>query len=257
MAILPETENYVFGSGSLFAVRTDVSYATPVKFGTLQDVNVEMSSETKMLYGSQQFPVAIGRGKAKITAAAKVGMFQMRPLADLFFGTAFATGEQTMALAEAHSVPASTSYTVTVTNTTGFLDLGCYYSTTTTQLTRVSATPSMGQYSVSNAGLYTFNSGDAGSAMLFDYQYTQTMSGKSFTLANPQLGTQPVFTAVLEAGYTASSGQMTADLTLYACIANKWSLPTKLDDFAVNDFAFDAFANTAGNVFTWSQSGTA
>ena len=257
MAILPETENYIFGSGSLFAVRTDIANATPTKFGVLQDVNVEMSGETKMLYGSQQFPVAVGRGKSKITAACKVGMFQMRPLSDLMWGTSYATGQQTMASGEAHSVPASSTYTVTVTNVTGFVDYGVYYASSTAQLTRVASVIAIGTYSVTTGGVYTFYSGDAGVAMLFDYQYTQTSSGRDFTLSNPTMGAQPVFQAVLEGGYTSSSGQMTSDLTLYACIADKWSLPTKLDDFAINDFSFSAFANTAGNVFTWSQSGTA
>ena len=164
MAILPETENYIFGSGSLFAVRTDIANATPTKFGVLQDVNVEMSGETKMLYGSQQFPVAVGRGKSKITAACKVGMFQMRPLSDLMWGTSYATGQQTMASGEAHSVPASSTYTVTVTNVTGFVDYGVYYASSTAQLTRVASVIAIGTYSVTTGGVYTFYSGDAGVA---------------------------------------------------------------------------------------------
>ena len=39
-----------FGSGVMFAVRQDVANSTPVRFGAMQEVNIDFSGDTKMLY---------------------------------------------------------------------------------------------------------------------------------------------------------------------------------------------------------------
>ncbi len=75
---------------------------------------------------------------------------------------------------EAHTIPASVSYTITTTQTYGHWsqDDGVTNSTGTV-FTAVTGTPSAGQYSVDIAtGIYTFNAADAGTAMLISYSYT-------------------------------------------------------------------------------------
>ena len=65
----------VFGAGVLYATQlTDASgnalaanVTSPVKFGVLQEVSLDVSFDTKMLYGNQQFPIAVGRGKGKVS----------------------------------------------------------------------------------------------------------------------------------------------------------------------------------------------
>jgi hypothetical protein len=42
-------------------------------------------------------------------------------------------------------------------------------------------------------GVYTFNSADAGKAMLTSYTYTVAVAGQKFTVANQLLGTTPTF----------------------------------------------------------------
>jgi hypothetical protein len=65
---------YVFGSGALIATPTidafgnAIANPSPVEFGTLQDVSLDVSWDTKTLYGQLQFPVAAGRGKGKVPA---------------------------------------------------------------------------------------------------------------------------------------------------------------------------------------------
>ena len=73
---------YGFGTGILFgtqlqdATGATVANATPVQFGTLQDVSSDITFEEKLLYGQNQFPVAVGRGKGKINFKAKMaGIF--------------------------------------------------------------------------------------------------------------------------------------------------------------------------------------
>lgn len=245
---------YTFGSGTLWGVRSDIANATPVKFGALQEVSVEFAASTKELYGQYQFPLAVARGTSKITGKAKFGQIQGRAFFDLFFGQSAATGQTTTANAEAASVPASSPYTYTVVDSATFqTDLGVTYAATGLPLVKVASAPAAGQYSVS-AGVYTFAAGDAGAAILVSYTYTLSASGQEFTLANPLLGVQPAFQAVLETTYQAPTGLKKADLTLFSCVSSKLSLDAKQEDFTVPEMDFEAFANSAGNVFTWSFS---
>ena len=56
---------YLFGSGSLYAVPkidlagAGVAVPTPVPFGALQDVSLDISFGQKELYGQKQFPLAV------------------------------------------------------------------------------------------------------------------------------------------------------------------------------------------------------
>ena len=70
----------LFGAGVLIGVPlfdasgNAISNPTPIEFGILQDVTVDESWESKELYGVDQFPVAIGRGKGKINLKAKAAL---------------------------------------------------------------------------------------------------------------------------------------------------------------------------------------
>ena len=72
------TQN-VFGAGVLWATPTTDAYGntianpTPVQFGIAQEVSVDVSFDTKMLYGQNQFPVAVGRGKDDTLFALEAG----------------------------------------------------------------------------------------------------------------------------------------------------------------------------------------
>jgi hypothetical protein len=96
--------------------------------------------------------------------------------------------------------------------------------------------------------VYTFNSADAGKAVLASYTYTVGGAGQKFTVANQLLGTTPTFQAVF---YTTFQGQAIS-LRLNNCTSNKLSFHTKLEDFIMPEFDFSCFADAAGNVMTWS-----
>lgn len=239
---------YLFGSGVLYGVRTDVAGATPVQFGALQEVQVDISFQTKELYGQSQFPLAVARGTAKVTGKAKLARIVGRAFNDLFFGQTASPGQTLTAFQEAASVPAASPYTVAVANgATWSADLGVVHAATGLPLIRVASAPAAGEYAVS-AGTYTFASGDAGAALLVSYAYGETTSGQTLVLANQLLGSAPQFQATLAASFQGK--QLT--LKLNACIATKLSLPTKLEDFTVPELDFSAFADAAGNVGTLS-----
>jgi hypothetical protein len=58
---------YAFGVGALIALRTDTAIATLAQFGTLQEVQLDLSFTIKELTGQFQAPAALARGGLKIT----------------------------------------------------------------------------------------------------------------------------------------------------------------------------------------------
>jgi hypothetical protein len=236
---------YSFGTGNLFGVRTDVANATPVKFGALQDVSIEFNFSLKELYGQFQFPVAVGRGTAKIQGKAKFAQINGLTFNSLFFGQSQTLGQLSTAFNEAQQVPASTPFTVSVANAASFAaDLGVSYALTGLPLTKVASGPSQGQYAVASNGVYTLASGDAGAALFISYTFTAAASGNTSTITNQLLGAAPTFQGIFTEMFQGK--QLT--LQLNQCVAQKLSLATKLDDFTIPEFDFAAFADASGNI---------
>lgn len=75
---------------------------------------------------------------------------------------------------EAVSIPiAPGPYTITVAKAANFvLDNGVLYAGSLLPLTAVASSPAVGQYSVSAAGVYTFNAAEAAIAVLLSYLYS-------------------------------------------------------------------------------------
>lgn len=247
---------YVFGAGVLWGTPlTDSSGAaiavpTPVQFGALQDVSVDISFDMKLLHGPNQFPLIAARGKGKISGKAKSAELNGALLNSMIFGQTKAFGVISDVWATSGVAIPTTPFQITVvppSSGTWSRDLGVE-NASGVPMTRVSAAPATGQYSVA-AGVYTFAAADVGLLVFINYQYTATgaTSPKS-TVANVAMGAAPTFMADL---YMPFSGK-TLILTLNACVATKFSLGTKLDDFMIPETDFEAYADASGNVGTWA-----
>lgn len=231
-----------FGSGLLIATGAN----GPVQFGTLQDVTIDLSGTTKQQYGQGQFPVAAGRGEIKATGKAKVGQINGSLYNDLFFGGTKSTGTTKLAYNEAGTVPATTSYTVTVANSaTWVADQGVIYASTGIALKQVASNPTQGEYSVA-AGVYTFAAADASAAVLISYTYTSASAGYTVALGNPLQGVQPTFSIIVQRSWNGTGER----IKMHSCISSKLSLPTKMADFAISELDWDCFADAAGNTIT-------
>jgi hypothetical protein len=310
---------FAFGSGTLWGVRTDIANPTPIRFGTLQEVQIDFQGEVKELYGQNQFPVDVARGKHKIMGKAKMAEINSLTFNELYFGQTRQTGQLQFAQGESltpalvtaatsadttsgatltfTSVPAgvtvgapvknvtapatiaSGTYVVSKTSTTVVIsaavvstvttadsisfgaidtvantatyaqDLGLRYSATGLPLTYVPYAPDTGEYTKTAAGIYIVAAAAAASEFLVDYQYTAA-TGYQIIGANPLMGTSPRFKAV----FTDQYQDNTLGLILYACISTKLTMPTKIDDYMINEFDFSAFANAAGQTFLFSSS---
>jgi hypothetical protein len=246
-----------FGAGALWAERTDVQIGTTggngaQQFGTLQDVAIDFDWTTKELYGQNQFPVAIGRGQAKITGKAKLAQIESILYSDIFFGTAAsaAAGQRTVALREAATIP-GTPYQVTVANSSNYVDdLGVFFASSGLPMKRVASAPATGQYTVNYAtGVYTFAAADTTKAVVINYVYNITSTGTLITISNTLMGYIPSFKATFYQTYTVPGGSAESlMLRLNACTSNKLAIPTKLDDWMIHEMDFMAFADSSGTV---------
>lgn len=247
-----------FGAGALWGNRTDVtgSGIGPDQFGILQDVQIEWDWTTRELWGQYQFPVDIARGQGKITGKAKFARIFGAIYGDLFFGQTPASGQVTVSDNEAAVVPASGPYTATVANAANFADdLGVYYasgSNAGNRFTRVTTPSAAGQYSVNLAtGIYTFAAADAGASLLISYLFNAA-AGKKLVLTNRLMGFTPTFKATFYTSKTTQGVPAGLALVLNACTASKLSLPTKADDYEIQEFDFSAFADATGAIGTLS-----
>lgn len=250
---------YAFGSGLLWGTPlqdssgTAITTPSPILFGTLQDVSIDISFETKTLHGQNQFPVAVGRGKGKITGKSKFAQINGTLFNSLFFGQTLASGLVAAQYDTTGVLVPATPFQVTVTppNSGSFSrNLGVIDSNGST-MTQVAATPVAGQYTVNSSGLYTFASADTGKRVFINYEYTATSTtARKSTVQNLPMGYAPTFRADFSVPYQGK----VLTLSLPNCIGGKLGLGGKNDDFNVNEFDFEAFADPSGQVLIWGTS---
>ena len=246
---------YVFGTGQIYSM--PAGGGAPLRIGALQDVSVDLSADTKELFGQNQFALDSARGKTKVEWKAASGNIDVEAFNRVFFGqTVVADSELLQAINEAGSVPAMATYTITVANDGAdfVMDLGVSLVTTGEILKQVSGAPGAGEYSVSAIGVYTFNVAQASAAVLINYAYNSTTTGGSLTVTNQLMGSTPKLQLFLSQRYNSK----TFSMLIYSCIADKLSLPLKQDDYLISELSGTAHANDAGNVLrltTTSASG--
>lgn len=242
----------IFGVGALWGTRNDVTGVGPDQFGVLQDNMIDFAFELKELYSQTQFPIDIARGKGKITGKAKFARVFGALYADLFFGLASTTGENNTSQNETTTLA---TVTYTVAKSTGFIaDLGVYYTSSgNLRFQYVTGAPGSGQYSTGTNGIYTFSTFDISANVAISYVYTDA-SGKTITITNQNMGYTPTFigTFYQQRNTQGGTGQLT--LRLNYCVSSHLNIPTKIDDYAMPDFDFQAFSTGAGAIGTLSTS---
>lgn len=238
-----------FGSGALWGVDTG-SNPTPVRFGVLQECGVDFTANSKPLFGQNQLPVTVARGAMSVKGKATVGQFVGRMIGKLFFGVDATTGSSIAIDNESQTTSSGNTPTLTVTNTTTFTtDLGVLYAATGIPFVRVSSSPIVGQYSVNTtSGVYTFNASDASTAVKVSYAYTAAATGQTLTITNTPMGQANTFKTVLSMPYASNK----ANITLNACVSSKLTFDTKLEDFTMPQFDFDAFTDSSDTLGTIS-----
>jgi hypothetical protein len=242
----------LFGSGAMWGTPlTDsqgnlITNPTPVRFGIAQEISMDVEFSTKELYGTLQFPVAIGRGTAKVSGSIKNAQVNGRMWASLFFGQPLTEGIFSDVLDTIGEVIPATPYEITPTvpgTGTWTADLGVLDSNAN-PMQVVAATPATGQYMVA-AGVYTFAAADTGKRVFVNFQYTATSTTAPNQLITSQpLGYTPTFALDVYVPYNGSS----LTVHMFQVVASKLSIQTKLDDFIIPSMDYEAFANASNQV---------
>lgn len=228
---------YMFGVGNLALIPSG-SNPTPVPFAVLTDVSIDVAYDLKELYGSYQFPVAIAKGKGKVTGKAKLNGMLSSLLGAVMPNPSIATGSVQGATGETATIPA-TPYQVTVTNSATFsVDLGVLDLTAGKTMTRVASSPATLQYSVA-AGVYTFAAADTTHNLAISYAYTAT-GGKTTTVSNQLMGTTSTY--VLHAYNQFDNGGTTKyqGVKFYAVHVPKLGFGFKSENYMDVDIDFSA-----------------
>jgi hypothetical protein len=246
---------YVFGAGTIWATPlvdafgNAVTNGTPVQLAISQEVSMDETFESKKLYGQNQFPVDVGRGKGSVAVKCKFAQLNGLSVSSLFYGQTLSTGQITYKYDVTGAVIPATPFTITPTppNTGTFgRDLGVRDSNGR-PMTKVASAPATGQYSVAT-GVYTFAAADTGKTVFISYQYTNLVvnapTSTKMTIQNVPMGAAPVVALDI---FFSKNGKDFA--TQYPqAIASKMSFASKLDDYMVPEIVFDCFADSAGNV---------
>lgn len=238
-----------FGPGALYVTRTDIANSTPVNIGYAQELTVDLNYNFKELFGQNQFPLVTARSTAKASGKIKAATISGLAWNTVFFGQSFAPGALLAALGEAGSVPAESTYTITVSHSADYVsDLGVLFANTGLPLIKVASAPAAGQYSEA-AGTYTFNSAQASAAVLISYLYdTNGASGQTLSVQNELIGDTPTF----KLNYVTTLNGNTYSIVIYQCIGTKLTQAFKLEDFMLPEFDFSFFQADNGKIIDLS-----
>jgi hypothetical protein len=248
---------YNFGAGVCWGTPTAdangnaITNGTPLMLAVTQEASVDISGDIKELYGQNQFPVAVGRGKMKITGKVKYGQFNGAVLNSLFFGQTMTSSLVAVVSDTVGATIPATPFQITPTvpgGGTWATDLGVRDSNGN-PMTKVASGPTTGQYMVA-AGVYTFATADTGKVVFISYGYTATSTvAKTSVVSNLPMGAAPTF----RWDFYNQLGGNGLNLTLFSCVSSKLSLGTKLDDFMIPELDFSAFADNLGRVIQWGS----
>lgn len=233
---------FQFHVGRMFAVNSDGSSN---EFGTLQDITVNFKFDTKSLYGRNQDPVAIARGKRDISIKANFAQINAITFNGLLSGTLGTGMTKVIDPAPVLQVPSSTPYTVTITPpadaTLGRL-LAVYdvsNPAVAVPMKLVTSNPTTGQFTYST-GTLTFATADAGKNIQVLYDYVVT-TGQTITLNNQPMGSAPTFQ--LEMFTALANKQIT--LVFNRCMSDSFDLNFKQEDFTIPSFSAKAYSDSA------------
>ena len=234
---------YNFGLGGLYLLDSE-SPTQATQVGVLKDVTLDISFDTKELRGSYTFPVDIAKAAGKIEGKAKFAQISGRLINEIIQGTLTAGATVIGSNNEAGTIPATSPYTITVANITGWTDLGVYNVTDSKFMTRVASGPTTGQYSAT-AGVYTFAAADASDKVQISYSYTSA-TGNTVTLTNQLMGSGTTYVVQLYNTYKTKN----VGVKLYAVTLGKYSFAMKNEDFTEEDLELLGFADANNDVIS-------
>jgi hypothetical protein len=222
---------------------------------TLQDFAIDIDVTVKDLRGQFQFPDDTADADRKITWKSGFGRMDIDAWNNVVFGEeSITSGGEDVNVNEQHTVPASTPFTITVTNSANFVkDEGAIYASgTAAQIGQKLqnnglSSPSTGQYINSVGGVYTFAAADAGLVVNISYISTVT-SGRGLLVSNHTQGWGPGLEIYAANPYQEFTAGIPNYVHLYACKVTKTGMPLKRADYMITTLEGEAYADSSGRV---------
>jgi hypothetical protein len=238
-----------FGSGLLYVNPIGgnlASPAVPLRPLTLQDMSVDIGVDVKELRGQNQFPDDVADSDKKGTGKFSFGRVDIGLFNQMFFADTQAAGGTVMAPLEDSTIPATSTYIITVVHSSTFVtDYGVSFASGAA-LQRVASGPTAGQYSVAS-GVYTFAAADASTEVFISYSYTVPSAGSTLTVNNHIQGYGPIVELVFVHNYQTVSG-VPSGIKLFAARVTKLNLAMKRTDYVMPECEFSFFANPVNKV---------
>jgi hypothetical protein len=238
-----------FGAGRVFMIG-NATNPTPARALVPQSQSIDFKRKLESLFGEKQLAVEVGAGELEITGKVEYAKSNARILSDIMFGVGSAAGSYLEADGEAGTVPATTTYTVTVANAANFkIDLGVVNADTGAIYSRVASGSEVAgaSYSLVDAtGVYTFAAGDASANVKISYSYADTTSGETVTLSNQDQGPTGRFQAV----HVLPWGTEQDMFVFNNCLASSSGISAKKSGFGSDTLEYMAASDGSGNVGT-------
>jgi hypothetical protein len=237
-----------YGLGYIAGVPSG-SYPVPVIFGFLKDISFDHDpGSLKTIAGGWRFPVMAGRGEGKITGKASSASIFGNTLGYLY-GVTPTTGVVVGAPGQVATIP-TTPFQITVTNSaTWVADHGVLNLTNGTQM-HPAASPSAGHYSVA-AGVYTFDTSDAGDVVSIAYSYTIAATGQTNAILNAYQGLSDGFELVaFNPGPTTATPLHVLGVRCPCAHISKLTHSMKVGDWATQDLSFELTMGTDGTIMS-------
>lgn len=241
-----------FGCGDIYfnpIAGNQAPNPTPGQALGVQDVSLEIDQKLVELKSQNKGPDDVAAADMTVKGKLTMGRMDLDLLNNSYFAETPSTGQTSVQVSEADSVP-GTPFQVTVTHSATFVkDLGVRLASNAQPFTRVASSPTQGQYSVS-AGIYTFASTDTLAAVVISYTYTQAAVGRTMTVHNQLMGYGPVVEMYLWEPYASTLNINSSNgMHLYAVRFGKAGVNLKRDDFTYPALEFEAYPNAAGQWF--------
>ncbi len=235
--------NLQFGTGALYGIPNAGNLAanpTPTKFGILQECSVTFKGDLKKLYGAKQFAVSTGRAKIDVSGKGKIALLDPNMLNQLYFAQTATVGLNRLVADELHTPAAS----VPVTEESKFVrDYGVVNNDTGTNMQFIpTGTPLEGQYTQAG-GTYVFAAAETASAVAISYLESDT-TGTTIALKNQVSGYAPEFRALMANTFR----NRYFALELFCCTMGQVSIPSKMGDYWISDFDFEANCDASDNL---------
>lgn len=243
---------YIFGAGYVLGKRTDVANTQPAFFGTTQEWSFDIDQKLVKLIGQFKDPVDVAPSERDITGKIKFARMQATMFGNMLLGVTPTASSGFDLIGPEAITPGTTSFTV-ASGATFSEDLGVFYHSTGVALTPVAAAPAAGQYvaGLAGVGTYTINVADEVALDVF-YQVTTTSQFK-IVLPSQLMGSGPVCELNFSVPYTVGGVAKKFNLQFPAVRFGKTPMNFKNAAYMIPEMDFTCFANSAGNVLTWSM----